>query len=301
MNGDTTVSYTDPSGVEYALNDGVRVLLAPNGLRGFGVVRAEIPSARRPYRDGVYRLGGPYTPGREMQVALVMRGEPGDDAVDWEAFNRQMMRNCSAYKDTDALGSLKIAVEGGVTRQIDCWMVEWPDPERQGPLFGTVTPTFWAESPWFYDPTLQTYNVSLSNPAGIEFPITFPITFATADVDAYIYPDNEGDVPTWPTIRVYGPGLSPQIDNVTTGKLLYLNSGAGLTLDDDDYVDIDMDAATVTMWDNSEAETVNVIEYLSGASEFWPLVRGPNTVRVRMTNAYTGSITFSFYLYYQSR
>lgn len=298
--GDIIVSYIDPAGDEFALNDNVRSLLKPNGLRGLGVVRGEAPNTRLPYDQGVSVLGGVYTPAREIQVALQMIGVEGDGAADWTAFNRAMARNCCAYKSEGVLGSLKLAEEGGVTRQIDGWLVEWPDPDRNGPFYGVVTPVFWCNLPWFYDPTLRVETLALGGDSGITFPITFAITFGSTSIDAYVYPDNQGDVPTWPTIRVNGPGANIKVDNITTSKVFQLTAGGGLTLDAGDYVDIDMAEATVDFYDASAGTTTSVIAKMSDDSEFWSLARGVNQVRGRMTSGVSGSLVFSYYLLYQS-
>lgn len=298
--GDITVSYIDPAGYEFALNDNVRCVLAPNGLRGLGVVRAEVPSARVPYTPGLAVLGDPYTPAREVQIGLQILGQDGDTAPDWTAYNRQMARNCSAYKESGKMGSLRITEADGVTRQVDCWLVEWPDPERQGPFFGSVAPVFWCPEPWLYDPTLRSESLALSGDGGIIFPITYPITFTSTTVDAYIFPDNQGDVPTWPMLRINGPGANIKIDNITTANVFQLTAGGGVTLDVGDYVTIDMENATVTWYDLSAGTTTSVIAKLSDASEFWELMRGVNQVRVRMTAATSGSVIFSYHLRYQS-
>ena len=287
-----TFHYIDPDGVSWTLTDQIHSFLKRGGMKGFGVMRVEAAAARRPYRDGVSRLGGPYTPEREMQLALEISHNSG---VEWDALNRRLARNVSAYKDPAALGHLSILRPDGERRYIDCWMVEWPDPAMEGPLFGTVMPVFWAERPWFYDPTLSVQTLALPG-GGLVFPITFPITFVTTALDGYVYPDNEGDVETWPLIRIDGPGTDPIIDNVTTG----LSTALTQTLDAGDYILIDMDAATITFFDLSLGTTTSIIELMGATSTFWSLVRGPNTIRVRMGDAVSGSISFTFQVLYQS-
>ncbi len=291
------LSYIDPNGIEYALNDGVNSILRQNGMRGFGVQRVEVATERTPYTQGVARLGGPYTPAREMQVALRLAASTYADLV---KYNDTLARNVSAYKDTDALGALKVVTPDGRTRKIGCWMVDWPDPEQDGPFSAVVAPTFWAESPWFYDPTDQIETLALGGNSGITFPITFPITFGSTTIDSYVYPDNAGDVETWPTVRVNGPGANIEITNDTTSKTIALTAGGGVTLDAGDYVTIDMDAGTADWYDASTGITTSVLAKLSTASEFWPLVRGVNTLHGEMTGTVSGSIVISFTLYYQS-
>lgn len=291
------VSYIDPDGFEYALNDGTNAYLRQNGLRGFGVQRVQVATQRTPYTQGVARLGGPYTPEREMQVALQLMGTSYSALT---AYNDTLARNVSAYKDTDSLGALKVVTPDGRTRKINCWMVEWPDVEQDGPFSGTVAPTFWAESPWFYDPTALTETLALAGDDGVTFPITFPITFASTTIDSYVYPENTGDVETWPTIRVNGPGENITLVNTTTSKTIALTADGGVTLDTGDYVTIDMDDGTVTWYDATDGSTTSVIAKLSTSSEFWPLVRGVNSIHGTMTDAVSASIVLTYTLYYQS-
>lgn len=299
-NGDLTIRYIDPDGLSYTLNDNVRSLLAPNGVRGLGVVRASVPAMQLPYENGLSVLGDPYTPAREIQVGLRIAGQGGDAATDWTAFNRAMARACSAYKASGEMGALEIAEEGGITLRADCWLVEWPDPERKGPFYGTVTPVFWCASPWLYDPTQRVETLAVEGDGGIEFAITFPITFDSTALDSYVYPDNQGDVPTWPVVRINGPGSSIKIDNITTGQVFQLTAGGGVTLDAGDYLTLDMENATCDWYDASAGTTTSVLAKMSDDSEFWNLVRGVNQVRVRVTAATSGSVVFSYYLRYQS-
>lgn len=291
------LSYSDPDGHVYALTDGVTTFLQPGGLHGFGVIRVEPASARRPYRDGVWRIGPPYTPAREMQIALAILA---NSYSEWVARQRALARAVSAYKNIDELGTLRIVAPDGATRYIDCWLVEWPDPEMTGPLFGIVTPTFWAPEPWFYDPTPETLTIALTNPGGITFPITFPITFTSTTIDTTCDIENTGDVATWPVVRVNGPGANITIENETTGHKIAFTGGTGLVMANGDYIDIDMADGTVSWWDDSAGEFYDATEYLSVDSEYWPLERGVNTIHITMTAASTGSMIISYYHRYHS-
>ena len=292
------LTYTDQNGISYVLNDDISASLVWNGLRGFGMPRLSLATQRVPYQSGAALLGAPYMAPREMRVALDVSKATFDARI---AYERTLRRNLSPFKDTDSLGTLTVQDTGNsVTRAIDCWLVEAPDPDEQGPFASTVVLTFFAPDPFFYDPTVQTENLALAGDSGITFPITFPITFGSTTIDSYVYPNNQGDVETWPTIRVNGPGANIELTNDTTGKTLALTTGGGVTLDVGDYVTIDMAEATVTWYDATDGSTTSVIEKLSDASEFWPLVRGVNAVHGEMTATVSGSIVFSYYLYYQS-
>lgn len=284
--------YIDPAGVQYTLTDQVRSFLRRGGMRGFGVLRTEIASARRPYRSGALRLGTPYTPPREMQIALEIIH---DSYAEWDAYQRAMRRAVSAYKDTNSLGTLRIVRPDGVVRCIDCWLVEWPDPEMDGPLCGVVLLTFWAPDPFFYDPVPRKVSFQLTS-GGLAFPVAFSVTFTPMNIDTRLCPYNAGDVETWPVLVIYGPGTNPAIENETTHQKIAITQ----EMDAGDHITINMDAGTITWYDASEQEENNIIENISDESEFFPLVRGENVLRCTMESAVSGGITCTFYERYES-
>lgn len=290
-----TFYYIDQNGIEYQINDNVDVFLKPGGMRGFGMLKATAQTEQIPYRDGSVLVGNLYTGERKMELALqVMLDDWAEVVAKCNAFRR----NCSPYKDPSSLGKLKAVRPDGAMRYIDCWLIEWPDPAGgDGPAATDVTPTFWAPNPFFYDPTQVTQTLAITGDSGITFPITFPITFGSTSIDSYIYPNNTGDVETWPMLRLNGPGSEPVIENEITEKKIELDS---LTLAAGDYVTIDMENATVTWYDASAGTTTSIIEKLSNDSEFWPLARGENVIHVTMTDAVAGSIILSYYLRYLS-
>jgi hypothetical protein len=326
-----TIYWIDPAGVTTLLNDGARWQLADNGLHGFGSLKASVASVRRPYRSGVLTLGGPYTPEREMAIAL--SGVFPTRAL-YGAGVRALRRLLNPYLAPDTAGQLKLLdTDNAVTRQIDCWCVELTDVESEGPIGGIAIPVFWAPEPWFYDPTQQVVGYALDSGPGVAYPVDYNVSlgvsYATADLDSMQIVTNAGDVETWPLLEILGPGQAPKIENQTTGKIVELSGGAtGLTLGVGDSVQIDMDLATVTFYDayvtalgiNYDATIgahydgefglrygndvgswgINVIEKLSDASEFWPLVYGANSLRVQMRDADAGMMTVSWYNRYLS-
>lgn len=291
------IKYRDPDGLEYALNDSLRTFLPPGGLLGFSLPRGEVPAARRPYRDGAYALAGPYTPARELGIALTFAAQPGDTHADLEDLRRALRRSLSAKKSSTAGWLILSQDDTTFTREIQAYLVEAGDPERDGPFVARQTFIFWAETPWFRDPDADETTIALGHSSGLAFPITFPITWPASAIDDDVNIENPGDVEAWPTIRVNGPGQDPSIENTTQGATLELS---GVTLDSGDYLDIDMDAATINFYDSSAGTTTSVLNYLTAASEFWSLARGDNALHVEMSAAGTGSIVISFYPLYEA-
>ena len=286
------LTYTDPNGISYVLNDDITARLRWNGLRGFGVLRTETLGQRVPYQDGVEALGL-YTGPREMRVALDISAKSHAERL---AYERAMRRNLSPYKDRSHLGALTIEdASNSVSRAIACWLTECPDPEETGPFESAVFLTFWAPQPFFYDPVPLAESVAISG-GGVGYPITYPAEYGATGIDSHVYPDNPGDIEAWPVIRVQATGgTDPKIENETTGKKIELS---GLALSAGDYVDIDMAEATVAMYDAGAGATTSIIEKMSEESEFFPFARGGNSIHVELGAATSGSVTLTYYARY---
>lgn len=294
---DHQFTYIDQAGIVYVLNDGMNVTLKVGGMSGFGVLRPEIATERAPYAHGVAIVGAPVTLDRTMSVALNIK----DTSLSaWTARMRALQRATNLYKNPAQMGVLKIVTPDGLTRYSDCWCVEAPDAEQEVPTHGVGIFTFWSNSPWFYDPVAAALTLAVSGAGGIIFPITFPITFPLTTIDEHVVVTNAGDVETWPTVRINGPGVNPTVENETTGKTLAFTAGGGITLDAGDYIDIDMDEATIWLYDASAGTFTEIPEIMSAGSEFWPLAVGDNSLHVTMAGAYSGSVVFGYYNLYMA-
>ena len=132
--------------------------------------------------------------------------------------------------------------------------------------------------------------------AGWSIPLSVPISLASTTIDGLIYVDNDGDVETWPTIRITGPCDDPEIENVTTGEKIEITQDQ----DAGDYIKINMEEATVVWYDSSAGlPTKNIIETISDGSTFWPLARGNNTLHIVADGAAGGTISVHFFKRYQ--
>jgi len=285
--------YTDQDGIEWTINDGsIWVIDGYDAMIGFGVLDVDVASERRPYCDGTTQTGRPYTPERLMGLRL---GGYFDSFTLLTAAVRTLRGRLATYKDVDSIGVLRATTPDGVTRSISALFVSYPDAEHDGPLFCKAHLGFWAPDPFFFDPTLQTLTLALSSPGGVTFPLAFDVTtglpFATSTIDSHDAIQNAGDVETWPTIRIYGPGTNPTVENETTGNTMALTQ----ILDAGDYIDVNMDAGTVTWFDATDSSTNNIIENMSDASVFYPLARGENMLHTTMSGVTYGSVIVSWY------
>lgn len=87
--------------------------------------------------------------------------------------------------------------------------------------------------------------------------------------------ENTGTVDTPPVIVVYGPSVNPVIENVTTGKTTDLGNGGGLTILEDERVEIDVANLTITHFDVDDVET-DASGYMTSVSEWIYLDPGEN-------------------------
>ncbi len=273
------------------LNNEINFFLRREGLEGFDDQEREQAYSRVPYRHGVVHHGEPYAPHRYLSVAIDVTGR---DAPDTRGWMRYWRRYITPYWGDGSPGVLTVQdVDNGTYRAIECKCTRMLEIYR-APAAKTIVFHFVSEDAFFYDPTERVETIGVSGPGGLTFPITFPITFTSADIDETISVDNAGEAPTWPTVRVYGPGDNPSLENTTTGKTMAITQ----TLDSGDYIEIDMEAATVMFSDATDGSTTSIIENISDASEFWELAVGENEIEVNVENAVSGSVRFSYNLRY---
>jgi hypothetical protein len=287
--------YTDGSGITYTLTDGIATWLVVDGMRGFGQIPIEPPAERTPYTDGVHLMGRPYTGPRTCEVAT---GIMADSHAACVATIRVLRNAVNPYRTPDSLGTLKVVTPDDLTLALDCWLQEMGDPAWDGPTAATLTYRFWSPSPWFYDSTVHTATFGLGGPSGLAFPLDLSsgFVFGSSDIDGSVYAQNGGNVETYPIIRIYGSGENPSVENVTTGSLMELT----YTLDDGDYIDIDMADGTIDFYDLSLDTTTNILDVMSEASTFWSLMPGENELHVTMSSVGEGTIGITWYDRYTS-
>lgn len=273
------------------MNDNVSKFLRREGLEGFDDQDKELATSRIPYRHGVVAHGEPYAPARTMSVAIDVLMT---DAIIMRRYLRNYRWYYTPYLRDGAAGTLLLEdAENEKSRAIECRCMRIQEIYR-APAARTLVYHFKSEDAFFYDPTEQAETLALSTGGGLEFPVTFPVTFTSADIDETLVIDNTGEALTWPTIRIYGPGDNPSFENTTIDKKVALT----VSMDAGDYIDIDMEAATVMMYDATAGSTSSIIEDLSDDSEFWPLMVWYNSIDVNVENVVNGSVVFSYYLKY---
>lgn len=281
--------YTDPEGNSRALNDGNHSFFLLRA--GFGMEGIQVYDERTPYRDGATEKGI-YTPGRNFHVKVAMYHESQSALV---AYERAFRSDLNPYIDRDTLGAFRMICADGVERSINCYPTGYADDSSQRDVVAcTRVLSFYAPDPYWYDPEQQTTTVTLDVDGGLEFPVydgAAEIAFNDTDIDDTEDINNAGDVDAWPVIRITGAGDNPVITNNETGKLMSLTQ----SMDANDYIEIDMENATIVFYDDTAGSTTSALDTMSAASEFWPLVRGHNEINFVFTGGAGATMTMTWY------
>lgn len=301
-----TLTYYDQTGLSYTLNDNATRFLNRGGMLGFGFPQGDVTTQRVPYTHGTALVSTtPYAQPREMQVSLTIKVADGGTYSDLRTAYETLVRILSPWVGTTRtdlhggtmyLGKLYVTKpDGSTVRGIDCWCTNVSDLQEDGPYAGVVDVTFMAPYPFWYDPNgLVTTAISGTAASGASFPWTFPITFTDGNVDSDASVENAGDVETWPKIRIYGPGDNPDVDNDTTGKTWSCTQ----TMDANDYIDVNMQLGTIYFWDNSGGTYTSILSTMDAGAQFWPLIKGDNTIHVELANVPNLAGVVYYYPYY---
>ena len=149
---------------------------------------------------------------------------------------------------------------------------------NSGPLMQRAPVKFRAWSPYYQDVSATTFIYVIGTPKPF-FPF-FPLVLSSSEVFADTTVTNTGDVDTYPVWEIYGPGGDVIIQNLTTGKQFDLSAVPDLLVGQGIIVDTTVGIKTVTRDDGT-----NLFSYLTWDSSLFPLVPGPNALRVVMTHS----------------
>lgn len=200
---------------------------------------------------------------------------------------------------------LRVAVPTGERYQCDLRYLGGLSLPHDLHMDGRVTKVAWQgithDNPTLYDPDEVQINYNLGDVLGEGFPIDFPVSFGSGEldtIDPIVYP---GSWRTYPIIRITGPATDIVITNVTTDEQLDMT---GQTLDAGETLTIDMTPGVKTMTHSVDG---NVIDWLTDDSDLGTFhiaahpeaLGGVNTVTVAFTGGTaTTTIQISYYVRY---
>jgi phage-related protein len=156
-----------------------------------------------------------------------------------------------------------------------------------------------APDPTWYDPTQNVQYFALSGGADtMEVPTEIPMTVGASSINASETFTNNGDVATYPTIRINGPITGPKIVNNTTGDELDF---AGTTIGAGEYFDIDCRYGYKTVEDQDGTNQISTLSDDSDIATFSleadpTAENGNNSITVTGTGCTeASSLTIRFY------
>jgi len=273
--------WIDANGNETALSgsSNFEILVGPTGrfMPPVDLVEQQVP-----FQAGT-RLKQLYVKSRDIDLPLGITGTSKSDL-------RTQVRNLlNMFNPLLGDGTLKIIAEDGSQRQIKCRYSSGLEIQETGLFWQNVIIVLKAFDPYWYDPNpiIQTFTVG--TPATF-FPILpMRLTSSTVFTDTTI--NNDGDVESWPTWIITGPGDTIYIRNLSTGEFININ----YTLQPGETINIDtrLGKKTVTLGDGT-----NLYPNMSSDSSLWALQPGNNQIRIEMQNS---QIASNVQLSYQNR
>ncbi len=152
---------------------------------------------------------------------------------------------------------MKHVLENGDTRYLDCLFsgsLKMPAQDRRGGIIQKLSVVLKADDPTMYDPSLNSAIFNISAGTGewaVPFAVPFEVGASVINQDLPL--QYNGDVATYPMIRIEGPAEDPVLTNETLGLKLDFT---GITIAGGTYYDIDLRYGYKTVVDNSGTNKV---------------------------------------------
>jgi hypothetical protein len=197
-------------------------------------------------------------------------------------------------------GKIRFATPAGDSREITCSYQDGLDMAEKlgtssGPTVQRATVTFKAHQPYWS----ATSAISTTFTTGLVpnfFPI-FPLRLSSSQVVVDNVVINNGDLESWPTMTINGPGSVIVLRNLTTGESMSFGT---LVLGTGESVIVNTGPGYKSV---VSGMGVNLFRYLTATSSLWSLAPGSNSIRLEMSganSAFGSSITFSYRQQYLS-
>jgi hypothetical protein len=270
------ISWVDVTGTETILTNqpNVHILLPREGLYmpPFSFQEDKAPLS---YGSVLRRIN---VEPREVDLTVLIKGT---SAVDLRENIRSFL---SLFNPLRGDGKLRVQGPDGEIRELICRYVGGMEgqegKDNSGETFIIMVVTFRALDPFWVSAQEFTYSFELDQNPPKWFPI-FPLRLGGESVVSEITIDNTGDVETFPTWTIRGPGSNPKMTNLSTGKVIEFT---GVTLDDTQSITIDTKNRIVQLNDGT-----SLFPNLTWTSSFWMLQPGQNTVKIEMSGATSAS------------
>jgi hypothetical protein len=139
--------------------------------------------------------------------------------------------------------------------------------------------SFFCPDPRFYDDTLQTASLAVSNALGRIYNRTYNLIYGFGSSGAATTVQNNGWATTYPTITINGPIVNPTVGNTTTGNFITITGSYTNT----DIIYVDLDSKYITV------NGVAARNLISGSSTWFGAVPGTNQFYLTGTGTVAGT------------
>lgn len=245
------------------------------GWSGFNMADIEHIEDPIPFEDGSFYRRSKTLP-RELDLDLIVWGV---DRSDLFQRIRSLTHSLNVYK---GMGKIRFISPDGYDRYISCLYKDGMQGEEGtegGVCWRKMTLVFRAFDPYFYgSETSEVFMLDENPPMWFPF---FPLNLGGDAVSSQLSINYDGDVKTFPTWTIHGPGDDPKLINQTTGESLSISN---VSLDETQTITIDTKLRQITLDDN-----INLLPQLAWGSTFWTLEPGQNSVKIEMANATAAS------------
>lgn len=280
-------TFTNEAGTELDIDDG-STYIVDRALAGIGLPLVNVRDDIRARSAGSI-LRSAQVSARTLTLPVRVGGSSVSNHIaNVEALIDQV--SGSYGREEPRFGVLKYTRPDASVRSLRCVGIE---ANRSGRnritgLISRLMLKFYADHPWWYDPTEDSGTITIGTGAAVTWPVTWPVTWGLDGQGGSVEIVNDGSAETrslkW---SVPGPVVSPALFNLTTGGYVRFT---GLTVPDGLTLTVRMgwrpdgiSEHKAVMVDVGGDET-NVLGWLDSGSNFFRLDPGTNLIEATQTN-----------------
>lgn len=206
-------------------------ILSVDGLEGLPSIRNQ--DDNRGYNDGMF-TGQDFLGGRLVSVIFQTFGAGATSAQT----NLNTIQQALLYQTTGTTPLYFKLPPASGDQFINARVRGFRTTIDPNYTYGFITSQvdFFCPDPRYYDNTLQTASMVVSNPPGREYNRTYNLIYGFGTYATTTNVTNSGWTTTYPTITITGPITNVTIGNVTTGN--YLNLSGSITNTDSLVIDL---------------------------------------------------------------
>jgi hypothetical protein len=226
------------NGYVFGGGSSVHQILSIDGLEALPDIRNQDDD--RGYFDGMF-TGNDFLGGRTITITMLTLGGAGYSAqYNYNLLQAQLLPQTSGTTplqfQLSAAGGLQ-RVNARVRRNTTT-----VDPDY---TYGYIKSqySFYCADPRYYDDTLQTASMAVSNPLGRTYPRVYPLLYGGGSTATTTTVNNAGWATTYPTITLNGPITNPTLGSLTQSSYITITG----TYTNTDSVVIDLDQRLVTV------------------------------------------------------